>query len=362
LHKEFFSTHELWLVQFYRSHNCDQCKRFVNEYLAVADNLHEIVNVAAIDCDENEDLCGVFKLTTLPMICLFPSEIQPIPERPQHFVKNPLVYQGAGSASSIKHWVISLIPDEVKSVDEGNIDDFLSVEMPKVILFSEKSKPANLYKSLSLSFKNVLSFGLIKSSESNLVDYYKIQNFPTIIMISNSGDVIKYEGKIERKPIIEFLSPFAANYYKQQQQQQQSEEPKEKYEEITPELHYIQNQEDFDENCRSTGLCYIVFLDPSNEENEKYITLLEAMVTKHPKFSIMWVDGPTHLNFAKGFSLPDGFPQAVLLQKKHLKYRVFTGAFEEELIDEFFDMAVSGKGRTATLSKLPSFEEKKEDL
>jgi len=129
---------------------------------------------------------------------------------------------------------------------------------------------------------------------------------------------------------------------------------------INPELYQITNQEEFDEYCK--GLCFISFLDTSDEMHENYISLLDEVANNYPKFSVSWIDGPESGSFKDEFRLPDGYPQALILQKKKLKYRVFTGAFEEELISEFLDSAISGRGRTATLDKIPSFSQTKEDL
>jgi len=89
------------------------------------------------------------------------------------------------------------------------------------------------------------------------------------------------------------------------------------------------------------------------------------MAKKHPKIRTIWLDGTKHSDFKDGFSLPDGLPQGLILQKKKLKYRIFTGAFEEELIDEFFEMISQGRGRTATLAQIPRLDTKnveKDDL
>jgi len=365
--QRIFTTPELWLVQFYKTHNCDQCKKFVSEYTAVADNIGGIINLAAVDCDEQPELCSVFKLNTFPMLLLFPSNPDPIPERPNQYVKNPSVYQGAGTAGAISHWLIKSLPDEVAVVTDNTLDTFLSGDLPKVLLFTEKAKPANLFKSLSLTFKNTLSFGLVKNSETNTVQKYNINKFPSIIVI-NSDSVARYDGPNQKSELKEFLQPFASfvppfNQKAPPTRPAHEDLKAQQQEPIIPELHHVTNQEDFDKACKPQGLCFIVFLDPSSESNQNYISLLEHIVDKYPSFVILWLDGTVNQHFLQGFNIPDGFPQAVLLQRKKMKYRVFTGAFEEELIDEFFELALAGQGRTALLSRMPTFEpKKKEDL
>jgi protein disulfide-isomerase A6 len=359
--QRIFTTPELWLVQFYKTHDCDQCKRFVNEYTAVADNIGGIVNIAAVDCEEQVELCSVFKLNTFPMLLLFPSNPEPIPDRPNQYIKNPTVYQGAGTAGAINHWVIKNLPDEVTVISDDTLDVFLSSDLPKVLLFSEKAKPANLFKSLSLTFKNTLSFGMVKNTEANTVQKYNINKFPSIIVIT-SDSVSRYDGPISKNELKEFIMPFASDFMNRRNSKPKEDLKTQKTEPIVPELHQVNNQEEFDKACKPHGLCFIVFMDPSDESHGNYISLLETIVNKYPSFAIIWIDGTLHQFFKQGFKLPDGFPQAVLLQRKKMKYRIFTGAMEEELIDEYFEIALSGKGRTALLTKIPSFDAPKEDL
>lgn len=64
--------------------------------------------------------------------------------------------------------------------------------VPKIFLFTDKPKGTPMiYKGLSVAFEKKLNFGLIRSSDSILVDRYGIKKFPTVIVVKTG----------EKKPI-----------------------------------------------------------------------------------------------------------------------------------------------------------------
>jgi len=126
------------------------------------------------------------------------------------------------------------------------------------------------------------------------------------------------------------------------------------------ELHQINSQDDYDKYCSKFGLCFIAFLDPTDPENNKYIELLNGVVDKFKTLNTVWLNGPENAQFASKFPLADGFPQAVILHRRKLKVRVMKSAWEEELINEFVDNTLAGKGRTLGMDADPKFAEKQE--
>ncbi len=93
-------------------------------------------------------------------------------------------------------------------------------ELNKVILFTDKEKTSNLYKALSIDFHHSLSLGEIRNTEKALLEQYKVDKFPTLLVLNNDGTQTKYEGKLEHALLFKFLKPFA----KQLQNQKASSE------------------------------------------------------------------------------------------------------------------------------------------
>ena len=61
------------------------------EYKKAAKNLDGIVKIAAIDCDQERELCGAFQIKGFPTIKVFPSKLGKKEGRPW---KEPIDYQG----------------------------------------------------------------------------------------------------------------------------------------------------------------------------------------------------------------------------------------------------------------------------
>jgi hypothetical protein len=62
--------------------------------------------------------------------------------------------------------------------------------VPKVFLFTDKKGVPMIYKGLSVAFEKKLNFGIIRSSDSILVDKYMIKTFPHVMVLKTG----------ERKP------------------------------------------------------------------------------------------------------------------------------------------------------------------
>jgi DnaJ family protein C protein 16 len=62
---QFYRRSNIWVVYFMDAKNED-CKAFKDEYVLTAEKLYGIINVAAIDCGKEEELCneefGVFDI------------------------------------------------------------------------------------------------------------------------------------------------------------------------------------------------------------------------------------------------------------------------------------------------------------
>ena len=59
-------------------------------------------------------------------------------------------------------------------------------------MFSKKSKVPPIFKSLTSEFKERLRFGFVSSDKKELVESYKVDKFPTVIVLKS------YDNKEEK--------------------------------------------------------------------------------------------------------------------------------------------------------------------
>lgn len=82
------------------------------------------------------------------------------------------------------------MPNLVEAVGEPTWNNFLApaAERPRVILFSKKVEPTQLYKSVALKYKNVLTFGLWANPSAQAMQQMQIKKLPQLmIFFSQNG-------------------------------------------------------------------------------------------------------------------------------------------------------------------------------
>lgn len=77
----------------------------------------------------------------------------------------------------------------VRSVNSGNYESFLTDDEAKnkILLFTDKKSTSPLFKSLSKSFKDTLSFGEVRQSEeeAGLFAKFGITKTPTLMALTD---------------------------------------------------------------------------------------------------------------------------------------------------------------------------------
>jgi protein disulfide-isomerase A6 len=358
---QVFGSEHVWLVEFYAPW-CGHCKSLAPEYEKAANNLKGIVRLGAVNCDDdaNQRLCGNYEVKGFPTIKLFPSKLT---EVKGGVIKKPEDYNGARSAGAMANFALSKLPNFVSPVTSKNEEKFLSKELPKALLFTNKDKTSDLYKALAIDYRNRMELGEAKHNDKALVEKYNVKDFPTLLVLKDGAEPIKFEGKLGHQLLTKFLEPHAAPKKEQPPPASDKGAKKEKPAEPEPEpetgeVYEIRDQATFDKRCvNKGGLCAIAVLDIENSDeadHTKYITLLKKIgEAQKGKFRVMYLDGPAQTNFTKELNTPQQYPNLLVLNPRKQGYAPFMGAFDEEAITEFLEGVPLGR-RKSYKCKLPS--------
>jgi protein disulfide-isomerase A6 len=136
-------------------------------------------------------------------------------------------YNGAREAKPMAETLLAAITKKyVKSIggkakSSPSIEDFTNEkagELAKVILFTDKSNTPDLYKALSVSYKDRLLFGEIKKAKTDLVEKFKVEKFPTVLVIPKEVDAkpVVHTGSIKSADIKAFLDKYAVELPKKE--------------------------------------------------------------------------------------------------------------------------------------------------
>ncbi|KAK3936092.1 protein disulfide-isomerase MPD1 [Diplogelasinospora grovesii] len=191
------------IVEFYAPW-CGHCQNLKPAYEKAAKNLEGLAKVAAVDCDDdaNKPFCGTMGVQGFPTLKIV---------RPKKGGGKPTVedYQGPRTASGIVDAVVQRINNNVKKIEDKNVDQFLSEknETAKAILFTDKGTTSALMKSLAIDFLDVITIGQARNKETKTVEMFGVEKFPTLILLPGGDkDGIVYDGEIKKHAMVKFLS------------------------------------------------------------------------------------------------------------------------------------------------------------
>jgi protein disulfide-isomerase A6 len=366
----------VWVLEFYAPW-CPHCKNFQSEYTLAAENLKGLVSFGAVNCDveENKPLCGYFQVQSLPTIFALKPILEPVEVEGQSgYTKNPVKFEGPLKPAAIAKWAAGFLSeplDAVIDINSKTVGTFqaFSKAPKKALVFTDKDKKSNLLRAIALNFRidvlstNWIPIGLVKHTETELTEKYKITSFPSLVIIDNQGDAVDtYTGQFTVDELTEYLKKHAYTPTEEDLQPQSNQKKSTPPPPPTPakkrehKLNHVTDQESFDSSCYQSGLCLVAFLDPEGEDHQKYLKTLKELVDKYSSVQFIWMDGNKHSEFKNAFGVADYLPQAVAYQRKAKRYRIFTAGFQTDFLSEFIDLVQAGtskKGRISTLDKEP---------
>ncbi|KAK9806036.1 hypothetical protein WJX73_007755 [Symbiochloris irregularis] len=198
----------VWLLEFYAPW-CGHCRTLVPKWGKVAAALKGVATVAAINCDAHQSLCQKHGVQGFPTI--------------KAFANGRLVdYNGDRSASHLKDWAISLLPNKVLTLNrQANLDALLercSSGKSKaaaswgacMVLATDKATTSPLYLSLAGEFDGKLAFGEARKGTQALAEKLGVSSLPSLVAVCNGdlGTALQYQGEMKAGPLREFLRSF----------------------------------------------------------------------------------------------------------------------------------------------------------
>lgn len=191
---------------------CGHCKQLAPKWRKLADALHGVVRVSAVNCDDQKSLCSGRGVQGYPTIKAFKSG-------------QWIDYNGERSASAIKDWALGLLPVENVRVvrDDDALQKFLKASQTTsvarwsigVVLVTDKSATSALYKSLAMRYKGRIAFGEVrrKSAAASVVSAFSASGSPSgsSLLAVCGGDVrfaVPYTGEMKNSELVKWLNGF----------------------------------------------------------------------------------------------------------------------------------------------------------
>lgn len=186
------------------------CKQLAPKWRKLADALHGVVRVSAVNCEEQKDVCAARGIQGYPTIKAFKGG-------------QWLDYNGERSASAIKDWALASLPmDHVRVLtDDKALQGFLKASQTTgvarwsvgVVLLTDKSTTSALYKSLSMRYKGRIAFGEVRRKSSMVMSQFGergAEKGSKLVGVCG-GDVrftVPFEGEMKNSELVKWLNGF----------------------------------------------------------------------------------------------------------------------------------------------------------
>ncbi|CAD8190483.1 unnamed protein product [Paramecium pentaurelia] len=308
----FYRREEVWLIYFYLPNGEGQKhKKLIIE---LAEKYAGIFRVAAIDCEDDEALCeDEFSVRRYPSVSIYASRLS----------AEPIKYKGKWELNDLAKEAVDLMEDFVIVLSGFNFQEYIEKSKPKVILFTNKKSTPPLFKALSKEFKGKLEFAMIRQSEIQLSQIFKITEYPSLVVAQNDQDFKVFESEFKKDQIVKFLRQFAYG---------QKKEPPQK---LIQQL----NRQNY-EQCIQKGkdLCFLLLIN-----NELELELISKIPSKYQNENIQFYYGSLK-QFTSKFEKDQTKSYAVIIKPKRQTYAVQNSIETNEIITFIDD--VLGGGRT----------------
>ena len=330
-----YSRKNIWFVYFYRKGD-QNYEKYVKTMIEFAEKTEGLFNAGAVNCIKDEEICEEFEVSQTPSIMFF-SENE----------KDYNRYDGKVDFNSLFNYATKRMSYYVNEITKEKLSDFFSKKNDKyhVILFTSKDSTPSLYKALSKFFINKLIFGEVHKTQTELVELFKIREFPTLMVMldeeKNKYEI--YKNKMNYESIKSYLNKFV-------------NKKKNVNNNKIKEMNYnIYNTLGTCSNSDGKNIC-LLFLTKENKPNKKDIQILENIHDKYEKdhIKVYYLNYKKNRNIFKSFEdINESNAKAVIIKGKRKKYMNLDKDEFENNVYNAVENVISGGG---------NFKRMKEDL
>ena len=191
-----YDSLEPWLVVFHGAEdNLDQFLEVASVKLSTYG-----ISVGKVDCSKNMRLCQAENLRSLPSINLITERPSLNPYSRKMYRASELYAGETLNMKSLESFVAKSFPSstlsKVSTIEEFDRSVETSIEVPTMVLFSEKSTISLMYRVIARRFKGDLNFIHVHvKSSKDLSDKYDISSTAIGIIKYQSDALIMFEGE-----------------------------------------------------------------------------------------------------------------------------------------------------------------------
>ncbi|KAI5295590.1 hypothetical protein KEM52_000893 [Ascosphaera acerosa] len=195
------------IVEFYAPW-CGHCQSLKPAYEKAAKALDGLANVAAVNCDEdkNKPFCSQMDIKGFPTL-----KIAVPSKKPGRPVLEE--YKGKRAAKAISSAVVERMPNHVKRLTDQNIGAWLAEAnaTAKAVVLSKKGVVSATVRALATDFLGSIRFAQVRDKEKAAVRMLGVDKYPALIVLpGGEAEARVYDGAMEKRPMMDFLSEFAA--------------------------------------------------------------------------------------------------------------------------------------------------------
>ena len=299
----FYSRKNIWFVYFFITEDYN-FEKYVNSMIEFAEKTDGLFNAGAINCLTEEELCEKFGVFRTPSIIYFSENKKDYDE-----------YKSSIDFNSLFNYAAERMSYYMNEITKENLNYFFAKKQDKyhIILFTNNESTPLFYKALSKLFINKLIFGEVQSTQTELVDLFKIKEFPTL-MIMIDEEKNKYE--LYKKNQITFEN---LKYYLNIYTLKKKEYIDTKVREMNYNIYNILG------TCSTSDIKSIclIYLTSLNKPNNKDMKILENIYDKYYKDNIKVF----YINYKKNKNIFNSFEdvnelttKAVIIKGRRKRY------------------------------------------